>query len=62
MVRRGQMTAGRRRIKVCVVIFDLVINAISYRLLMNSTQIIVASVSEQSLSIIPPPSLKIQDW
>lgn len=56
------MTAGRRRIKVCVVIFDLVINAISYRLLMNSTQIIVASVSEQSLSIIPPPSLKIQDW
>lgn len=38
----GEMTAGRRRIKVSLVILGLVINAIRYRLLMNSTKIIVA--------------------
>ena len=60
-VRGGQMTIGRR-IKVSLVILDLVINAVGYRLLMNSTQIIVAKVSEQTLSRIPPKPSRIQEW
>lgn len=39
------MTAGRRRILVNLVILDLVIDAISYRLLMNSSQVVAAQVA-----------------
>lgn len=61
MVRGGQMTAGRRRIKVSVVILDLVTHVIGYRLLRNSSQITVASVSEHSLSRTPAKPSKIQE-